>query len=486
MSQKVRIVKVKHTGASVYLGDDACRNRRWTRNPERIMDWLCDGWRTRFNQHREHRTIRRYMEDVEFHERMWVDVPLGGATVGEPFKDSEARIRCSWLACIPAAVLASPMRVENSEWYAGLKRKKINGGRVPGFKSCKRDPQYFVCWRNQTKTGNAVYHQVSRKRGVVIITGTVKKEFRKPGETGCRWRLSIHVRVSQPVRDYTSVAVNWTERTLVFTNKPSPIQRNATGRQTGIDRGCVHTLALSNGTMLDMPQPSERERREYLRLQRKLARQDTVNSRRGGKTAKFQSKRRKLTLKRMGSIRRRINNRKDDWVAKTTTRLVEDYDLIALEALDTRRMARKPKPKHDPNHKGRYLRNGSTAKAGLNRSILGNRWTDIQNKLEYKTRLAGNRLILVNPAYTSQTCNRCGHVAKENRESQAVFQCVNCGNKANADINAAKNILDRAIHTTGMDDAEGVEGHASRETNVSWESSGETPTPAPRMGRPLQ
>lgn len=145
-----------------------------------------------------------------------------------------------------------------------------------------------------------------------------------------------------------------------------------------------------------------------------------TNSRRGGKTAKFQSKRRKLTLKRMSSIRRYINNRKDDWVAKTTTRLVEDYDLIALEALNPRQMTRKPKPKQDTNHKGRYLRNGSAAKAGLNRSILNNRWTDIQNKLEYKTRLAGTQLILVNPAYTSQTCNRCGHVAKENRESQAV------------------------------------------------------------------
>lgn len=179
------------------------------------------------------------------------------------------------------------MRVENSEWYAALKRKKINGGRVPGFKSRKRSPQYFVCWRNQNKTGNAIYHQVSRKRGVVVITGTVKKEFRKPDETGCRWTLSIHVRVSQPIRDYTSVAVNWTERTLAFTNEPSPIRRNTTGKQTGIDRGCVHTLALSNGTMLDMPQPSERERKEYLRLQRKLSRQDRTNEKRGGKTAKL-------------------------------------------------------------------------------------------------------------------------------------------------------------------------------------------------------
>lgn len=447
------------------------------------MDWLCDGWRTRFNQHREHRTIRRYVEDVESHERMWVDVPLGGANVGEPFKDSEARTRYPWLACIPSPILSSPMRVENSEWFAGLKRKKTNGGKTPGFKSRKRNPQYFVCWRNQTKTGNAIYHRTSRKRGVVIITGNVGKDLRRPGETVCRWKLTIHVRVSQPIRDYTSVSVNWTDRTLVFTNTPLPIQRDDTGARAGIDRGCVHTLALSDGTMLDMPQPSERERKEYLRLQRKLARQDRTNEKHGGKTARFQSKRRRNTLKRMQALRQRVNHRKDDWIAKTTTQLVKDYGLIALEALQTQQMTRRPTPKPDPDHKGHYLHNGATAKAGLNRGILNNRWGDIQSKLEYKTRLAGTQLILVNPAYTSQTCNRCGHVAKENRESQAVFRCARCEYRDNADINAAKNILNRALNTIGMDDAESVEEHQSRKTQVLPDSSNETLTPATRKGR---
>ena len=55
MSQKVRIDGVKHTGASVFLGVDHCDNPCWTRNPERVMVWLCDGWRTRFNQRREQR-----------------------------------------------------------------------------------------------------------------------------------------------------------------------------------------------------------------------------------------------------------------------------------------------------------------------------------------------------------------------------------------------------------------------------------------------
>ena len=42
MSQKVRILKVRHAGCSVFLGLDSYGNRMWTRNPERIMDWLCD------------------------------------------------------------------------------------------------------------------------------------------------------------------------------------------------------------------------------------------------------------------------------------------------------------------------------------------------------------------------------------------------------------------------------------------------------------
>lgn len=43
---------------------------------------------------------------------------------------------------------------------------------------------------------------------------------------------------------------------------------------------------------------------------------------------------------------------------------------------------------------------------------------------------------------------------KNNRESQAVFHCHDCGHETNADVNAAKNILNRALGTNGMDDAE--------------------------------
>ena len=70
-------------------------------------------------------------------------------------------------------------------------------------------------------------------------------------------------------------------------------------------------------------------------------------------------------------------------------------------------------------------------------------------RLQDKMDANGGSLVIVPAAYTSQTCHECGHIAKENRESQAIFKCVKCGYEANADVNAAKNILSRALTKTG-------------------------------------
>ena len=61
----------------------------------------------------------------------------------------------------------------------------------------------------------------------------------------------------------------------------------------------------------------------------------------------------------------------------------------------------------------------------------------LRSFLEYKSRLAGVRLVAVPPAYTSKTCNACKHIGDRNGK---LFKCPNCGNIADADINAAQNI----------------------------------------------
>ena len=49
-------------------------------------------------------------------------------------------------------------------------------------------------------------------------------------------------------------------------------------------------------------------------------------------------------------------------------------------------------------------------------------------------------------AYTSQTCNACGYIDKNNRPNQHTFKCKNCGHTDSADFNAAKNIRDRIVN----------------------------------------
>ena len=64
--------------------------------------------------------------------------------------------------------------------------------------------------------------------------------------------------------------------------------------------------------------------------------------------------------------------------------------------------------------------------------------------IEYKARLAGVLVKLVDPRNTSRTCPICGCIDKRNRPSQSLFSCVSCGFSAPADTIAAGNISRRA------------------------------------------
>jgi len=135
------------------------------------------------------------------------------------------------------------------------------------------------------------------------------------------------------------------------------------------------------------------------------------------------------------------SDRRKDWVEKTSTDLARRFDVIRVEDLNVKGMTRSARG--TPDAPGRNVR----AKAGFNRGILKAGWSMLVTRLEQK---APGRVEKINPAYTSQTCNACKHVASADRESQAVFRCLACGHSDHADINAAKNIADgRSVTARG-------------------------------------
>lgn len=80
------------------------------------------------------------------------------------------------------------------------------------------------------------------------------------------------------------------------------------------------------------------------------------------------------------------------------------------------------------------------------RKNIGN-WNYRQwlQRLEFNCEENCVRFVSINPSFTSQCCNHCGHTDKTNRLSQDTFRCVQCGHTDHADSNAAKNILNRGI-----------------------------------------
>jgi len=82
--------------------------------------------------------------------------------------------------------------------------------------------------------------------------------------------------------------------------------------------------------------------------------------------------------------------------------------------------------------------------------ISGWAFSQLRGFIEYKARLAGVPVVLVDPRNTSRTCSECGHCEKANRKWQAIFECKQCGHATHADYNAARNIRARAVVSAPM------------------------------------
>jgi IS605 OrfB family transposase len=131
----------------------------------------------------------------------------------------------------------------------------------------------------------------------------------------------------------------------------------------------------------------------------------------------------KRTARRETSFRRDVNH----CIAKMLVAAATDTTQgLALEDLqDIREQARFRKPQRA--------------------RMSGWAFAQLRSFIEYKACLAGVPVVLVDPKHTSQGCYACGHVARGNRRSQAVFSCQYCGSTTHADVNAALNIRCRAL-----------------------------------------
>jgi putative transposase len=129
---------------------------------------------------------------------------------------------------------------------------------------------------------------------------------------------------------------------------------------------------------------------------------------------------------------------------QASARLVRDYDAIVVEKLNVKALAgsRLAKDVHDAS------------------------WARFISMLRYKAEWAGARLIEVDPHNTSQDCSGCGTKVPKGLADRR-HDCPNCGLSIDRDLNAARNILNRAGVGPGLRNVAGCCGMRAGE-NLGW------------------
>jgi putative transposase len=139
----------------------------------------------------------------------------------------------------------------------------------------------------------------------------------------------------------------------------------------------------------------------------------------------------KSTKRRIKSIGSRENRYVNDVNHTITKALIDKYGsntLFVLEDLTNVRTA--------------------TEKVNINNRYVSVSWAFYQfrQQLEYKAKINNSMVIVVNPAYTSQTCPKCGHIEKANRDKKNhIFKCKNCTYQSNDDRIGAINLWKKGI-----------------------------------------
>jgi putative transposase len=177
----------------------------------------------------------------------------------------------------------------------------------------------------------------------------------------------------------------------------------------GIDVGLTTFATLSNGDTIANP-----------RFGKKLSRTLAHAHRNVSRTVKGSSNRRKAVA-RLQRVYVKISNARSNFTHRASKKIVSEHQLIAVEDLHVSDMSR-----------GR-----------LAKSILDACWAQFLWQLTYKAEWAGGQVVKVNPSGTSQECSQCGQIVPKDL-SVRVHKC-DCGCVLDRDLNAAKNVLARAI-----------------------------------------
>jgi putative transposase len=184
----------------------------------------------------------------------------------------------------------------------------------------------------------------------------------------------------------------------------------------GIDVGLTHFATLSTGEKINNPRFFRQQEKALAKAQRRLSK--------GPKRGPRRRKRRKAVAR----VHERTAWRRNDFVHQQSRKIVDRFQVIAVEALRVKRM----------------LHIHCLAK-----SIMDAAWRAFLETMRVKAEWAGRSFVAVNPAYTTQDCSRCAHRQKKSL-SERTHHCDRCGLVLDRDHNSALRVLGLGLNSLGL------------------------------------
>jgi putative transposase len=186
----------------------------------------------------------------------------------------------------------------------------------------------------------------------------------------------------------------------------------------GLDFAMHGMYVASDEDNADYPNFLREAEKRLIKAQRKLS-----------KRQKGSRNRNKQRL-RLAVLHEKIANQRRDFLHKKARYLADRYDVIGIEDISVKDMAKRKKG----------------GKFNFGKSISDNGWSMFTSMLKYKLAWQGKQLIKIDKWYpSSQLCHVCGYQNKDTKDlSVREWDCLKCGSHHNRDKNAAINIREEA------------------------------------------
>lgn len=188
----------------------------------------------------------------------------------------------------------------------------------------------------------------------------------------------------------------------------------------GIDLGIKEFISLSNGLQIKAPKPLNKLTRLLIKRQRQLSKKQHAKTKQEVMQGVKKSNNYLKSSKKVAKLHSKITNIRSDFLHKLSNIVIQNYDYIGLESLNTSGMMK--------NHR-------------LAKSLADVSFYKFNRMLEYKANYMQKQIYRVDKFYpSSKTCSKCGNIKQDLKLSDRIYKCEVCGNIIDRDINASINL----------------------------------------------